>query len=340
MLTLFRRWSGHFLSIALYPYVVVEMLWSARKPTHINKFLSHKVSVRLYNLTKGITEEVESYIFGARKWKQESTLNSIDQISPGLVLRGWSSADITLDVSELCSELVTVPFRPRLSHTCTSALLSELPTLTPRGRWDADSNVLFSLNSFATLVTNQAIDRFAFALLGKYVITSALVWASFACNSEEEQTASAQVFHVDQDYLDDLKLFINLSDTWDGDGALEYITGTNHRKAKKIWSSGPMPESVVNSIYPPDQHAFFTGPIGSVFISDNRGIHRDSPPMQNKSKLALQVNFSRSQFGSEQAYASHRPGLSPNWPSFATWCSAKDSDPFVYSLLFRRSQYQ
>jgi hypothetical protein len=337
MFTLLRRWLGHFLCIGLYPYVVVEMIYCARKPGHVNHFISHKVSVRLYNLTRGMTEGVESFIFGARKWKQDSTLYSIDQISPDLVLRGWSSADITLDISELCNQLCTVPFRPRLSHTCTSALLGELPVLAPRGRWDADSNALFSLNSFATLITNPAIHRLASALLGKYVITSALVWASFACRSEEEKTASAQVFHVDQDYLDDLKLFVNLSDTWDGDGALEYIMGTNRRRVKKIWSSGPIPQSVVDSLYPPDQHTFFTGPMGSIFLSDNRGIHRDSPPMQNKSKLALQVNFSRSQFGSEQAYASHRPRLSLDWPSFGTWRSAMNIDPFVYSLLFSRS---
>jgi hypothetical protein len=338
MLTSLRRWFGNFLSIALYPYVVAEMLCCARKPAYINHFLSHKVSVRLYNLTRGITEGVESYIFGDREWKQESAHDFTDQISSSFVLRGWSSAGIALDVSELCKQLVSVPFQPRLSHSCTSALLGEIPTLDPRGRWDADSNVLFSLNSFAEIITNKDIDRLASALLGKYVITSALVWASFACSNKDEQTASAQVFHVDQDYLDDLKLFINLSDTWNGDGALEYIAGSNRRRAKKIWSSGPMPESVVNSLYPPDQHTFFTGPAGSAFVSDNRGIHRDSPPVENKSKLALQVNFSRSQFGSEKAYASKRPRLSPDWPSFASWCSARNANPFAYSLLFGMSQ--
>ena len=337
MLVQLRRWSGNFFAVALYPWAVVEMLCCLRSPAYINHFWTHKLSVRLYNFSRGLTEVIERFVFGSRPWKQKSTYKSIDCISSDFLWKGWSYADIALDVSELCEQLLYVPFKPRLAHASNSSLLGELSVLSPRGRWDADSNVLFSLTPFAALVTNQAIHKLVSALLGQYVITSALVWASFSCSNENEKTASAQVFHVDYDYLDDIKIFIHLSDTWDGDGALEYVTGTHNRTAKNIWSSGPIPDAVVNSFYPPERHAFFTGPMGSVFISDNRGIHRDSPPVQTQSKLALQVNFSRSQFGSEQAYASIRPRLSPDWPSFATWCSAMILDPLAYSLLFSRS---
>ncbi len=336
MLLRLKRWAGHCLSIALYPFALMEMIYCSHSLSYANRFLSHKVCVRIYNLTRGMTESVEHYIFGPRKWRQISILESVDSISPDFASRGWSSLDLHLDTSDLCKQLASVLFNSRLSHVINSSVLAELPSMQPRGRWDAKSADLFALTSFANLVTNPAIHKLASALLGRYVITSASVWASFPCANADEQIASAQVFHVDQDYLDDLKLFVNLSDTGDGHGALEYLAGTNLPSAKKIWSSAPISEASINSLYPPDQHVFFTGPIGSAFISDNRGIHRDSPPEMTKSKLALQINFSRSQFGSEQAYAFTRPRLSPDWPSFVTWCTALTMHPFVYSLLFAR----
>lgn len=335
VLTKIKRWVGDLLAIAIYPLAVIEMLASLRSRSYINHYAVHKSSVRLYNKTRGLTELVENYIFGIRPWKLESKIKAIDSLSPEFSKNGWSLVDINLDVNDLRDELLIVPFRSRL-HKPASATLKELSFLEAQGRWDADQTSLFSVKSFAALITNQSIQSLASCLLGDFVITSAVVWASFACATEDDRIASAQVFHVDHDYLDDIKLFVHLSDTWANDGPLEYITGTNHRKAKRIWSSAPISESAIHAFYSSSTHAFFTGLTGSVYISDNRGLHRDRPPLPSKSKLALQINFSRSQFGSEKAYASHRPRLSSDWPSFLIWQTAFEANPLAFSLLFSR----
>ena len=335
MLRFLKSWLRDLITIAMYPWVIFEMVCCVWNENHVNTLFAHENWVRMYNLSKGNTEVIERLIFGPKRWKESTIVESISSMSRDFWRKGWTSLNLSLKVSELCKELAEVQFSSRLSNNRYS-ILADLQTISPlaRGRWDAEDNKLFSLSSFASIVTSHEIHKLATELLGKYVITSAVVWVSFCCDNEEERIRSAQVFHVDQDFLDDLKLFVNLSDTSFLDGPLEYITGTNNRRSKRIWMSSPISDESVNQYYDPDKHAYFTGPMGKVYLSDNRGIHRDRPPTKKRSKLALQINFSRSQYGSGNKYSS-RPKLSKTWPSFNTWHSAITEYPFVYSLLFR-----
>jgi hypothetical protein len=336
MIANLKRWAGHLVSIALYPQVVLEMIACSRHRSYVNRFSIFKAYVRLYNLSRGKTELVERYIFGPRLWRQATSLNSISSISPTLASWGWSAVDMTLDLARLRMELESVCFVPRISRDYNPTLYSSLSGVCPQGRWDAHLPDLFSLASFAEIVTHSDIHKLASDLLGEYIITSAVVWASYSCRSDNDRLASAQIFHVDYDYLDDIKLFFNLTNTQREDGPLEYITGSHGGCMKKIWTSGPIQEVKVDSCYPPECHAYFTGPAGAAYISDNRGIHRDHPPVDTRSKLALQINFSRSQFGSEQAYLKSRPKFKQEWPSHEIWQAAFEKNERAYSLLFSR----
>jgi hypothetical protein len=185
------------------------------------------------------------------------------------------------------------------------------------------------------MVTSPQVHQIASTIIGsRYLVTSAVVWATLPCETNADEIASAQVFHMDYDYLDDIKLFINLSNVDAFSGALEYVAGSHRPGCKKIWSTEPIAEGRVWSHHPRRNRVLFTGLKGSAYISDNRGLHRDSPPSSGFWKLAMQVNFSRNQFGSEQVYAPTRPVLSPEWPSFGIWKDAMHAYPFLYNLLF------
>jgi hypothetical protein len=90
-----------------------------------------------------------------------------------------------------------------------------------------------------------------------------------------------------------------------------------------------------NNLYPENDKRLLTGPTRTVYIYNNRGIHRDSPPAVNHWKIAVQMSISRSIFGSEQHYRPSRPKLNSVWSSYQIWQRALREYPEFYNLLFK-----
>ncbi|MEI6828858.1 MAG: hypothetical protein WCK64_03260 [Synechococcaceae cyanobacterium ELA445] len=289
-------------------------------------------------MSHGFSEWIDRFIFGPRRWR--SFLNTNEDSYLQRVLKqvsnsGYACCEFSIDVDDLLDDLTSLMFVGRDGHDEKSLLELENKHSALKGRYDADNVTLLSLKSFAIIVTSEQINRLASAVLGpRFMVTSALVWASFPCDSEAQAIASAQVFHMDYDYLDDIKLFINLSDVDASSGPLEYVAASHRPGSKKIWSAEPVSVSTVWKEHPHSNRSLFTGPKGSLYISDNRGLHRDAPPELGSWKLAMQVNFSRNQFGSQQVYAHTRPKLSSQWPSYDIWRKSIVSTPLVYDLIF------
>jgi hypothetical protein len=315
-------------------------MWACRlSPRHINRFSSHRTAVYAYLLSHGLSEHIDNLIFGRRPWRYRRIGHCRDTTPQGLLTqiseKGYASITNFLPVKDLFDELVNTIFIGRVASEQYTLYELQLMHPTLRGRYDAILPSLFSLETFAKLVTSNTIYQIASSILGhKFLITSAVVWANLPCESETHAVASAQVFHMDYDYLDDIKLFINLTDVDASSGPLEFLVGSHLPSGKRCWSAEPIAEERVRRLHPHLNSALFLGGSGSAYISDNRGLHRDYPPKPRHWKLAMQINFSRNQFGSEQAYSSTRPVLSRDWPSYDIWSAALNSHPFVYSLLF------
>jgi hypothetical protein len=141
---------------------------------------------------------------------------------------------------------------------------------------------------------------------------------------------------MDFDYADDIKIFVNLSDTSASDGPLEYIVATNNAKFKKIWTDGFIQDEQIEQLYSANDTRFLVGERGTVHLCNNRGIHRDSPPDKDHWKLGFQICMSRSIYGSEELYGDYRLQLNPAWPSYEIWSIALEKDPNFYGLLFRQ----
>jgi hypothetical protein len=328
-------------TLLFYPSSLLEMYRARRSPLYINRFAAHTNALHAYLLTRGYSEWIEALVFGPRRWRlpPHSPPNANHPtMATHLSIFGYAYLDAIIPVDNVIRDLSQTTFVGRLTGERLNLVELENRHKDLRGRYDACQAALLALESFANLVTSDYIYSLTKAIMGpRFMVTSSLAWASFPCDAAVESIASAQVFHMDYDYLDDLKLFVNLSDVYPSSGPLEYVAGSHRPGSKKIWSSEPIDEKSVWGAHPRMNRILFTGAKGSAYISDNRGLHRDAPPDSGSWKLALQVNFSRSQFGSEQIYAKSRPPLSPMWPSYKIWANAISSRPFVYDLLFSSS---
>ena len=329
--------------LPIYLFVSVpEMVLCRVDRKYINSALSFAATKQIYLLTKGWSEFVERSIFGTRRWRdcQSFTLGELEpslrsEVKSSLYLHGCERLPYLVDVQDFLHDLRRCPFNSRL--TGASLLLSEMYNKPEGilGRWDINQSLLFSLPSLSRILLNENILSTIRSVCGvEAVITSCLVWASFPTQTLRDAIKSAQVCHIDYDYLDDVKIFLNLSSTDLCSGPLEYFQQSHFTASKPIWSLSPICSSLLESYYPDMKPQHFIGPVGSVFISDNRGYHRDRPPEDGCWKLALQINISRSQYGSESHYSSSRPQLSPSWPSYTHCRRALTKHPTLFSLLF------
>ena len=335
---IFRQTMRNIHTILAYPACLLEMIRCKTSLYHINSFATHTTAVYAYLLSRGYSEWIDALIFGPRLWRTPQSRQEAKDypiLLQDITHLGYAHMEQRLAVDDLIWDLKTLEFIGRVAHDKHSLLDLAKNHRDVRGRYDAEEDSLMSLQSFARLVTSEQIHQIARTVMGeRYLVTSALVWASFACDNISQAMVSAQVFHMDYDYLDDIKLFVNLSDTDTTSGPLEYVAGSHRPGHKKIWSSESIPEESVWRAHGIEKRSLFTGKRGEVYISDNRGLHRDAPPNRGAWKLAIQVNFSRNQFGSEKVYAAQRVTLSPAWPSYSIWSEVLNEHPYVYSLLF------
>jgi hypothetical protein len=319
---------------------IPEMIACRCNSGHINTYRSFRYARSIYLLSRGLSEYIDSLIFGRRYWRSTSSSTphascSIKSLLRDLTVKGFTHLpDVCTD--DLKKDLSKTRFRSRVNPIESNEYCDLLERMNIVGRWDAEQDSLYSYYTFAALVVSVLSNNYISQLLNsKFVVTSALVWASFPCNNLSESIDSAQVFHIDFDYLDDMKIFINLDLTVPESGPLEYISGTHRPLNKKIYRDDWICEETIFRLFNRSDHYFFTGDSGTVYLSDNRGIHRDSPPAIGFSKLAMQINLSRSHFGSEQMYGKGRINLLESWDSYPVWRRAIDSNPMMYRLLFK-----
>jgi hypothetical protein len=317
-----------------------EMIVCRMVPYYSNSSRAFIYFRSVYGSSKGLSEYIDKVIFG-RKYENggnnydDQNQSKLNHCLTELNSKGFVSFG-TFNCKDLMADIRTTMFRSRINPCAQLKYADLVNRQNCFGRWDADLDILYSSVSFVKLLTSILSDSIITRIIGsKYIITSSVVWASFPCRNLHESIVSAQVFHVDIDYLDDIKIFINLLPTYLESGPLEYISGSHKPLRKKIYKDDWIAEETISELYDPSCHSFFTGNSGAAYISNNRGIHRDHPPEDGFHKIAMQINLSRSQFGSEYIYKSYRTELSPTWESYKIWQNAIGSNPRMYSLLFR-----
>jgi hypothetical protein len=110
----------------------------------------------------------------------------------------------------------------------------------------------------------------------------------------------AQLYHFDMDRVKWLKFFIYLTDVTPETGPHRFVAGS-HRSGhtpKSLLRRGyaRLPDAEVESAFPRESLITFTGPRGTIFAEDTRGLHKGIPPVAGP-RLVLEFEYCNSLFG-------------------------------------------
>jgi hypothetical protein len=170
-------------------------------------------------------------------------------------------------------------------------------------------------------------------LQSKPVLDHLVMWWISNIN-EKPDAEAAQLYHFDMNKVKFLKVFVYVTDVGPENGAHCFIM--------KSHKTGAIPSSLlergyariaddeVEKCYPPEDFVEITGPRGTIFVEDTRGLHKGKR-LEKGDRLAFELEFSNSLFGSAQKH----PVLSKiHVPQFA---EALKRYPRLYSMLDMRS---
>lgn len=110
----------------------------------------------------------------------------------------------------------------------------------------------------------------------------------------------AQTFHIDNDRLRWLKIFIYLTDVTQESGPHVFVQHSHLREPRRaeLISRGyvRLSDEDVRRVYRSDEFIDIVGPAGTVLIEDTSGFHKGRMP-ENRERLMLEYQFSCNLFG-------------------------------------------
>lgn len=186
-------------------------------------------------------------------------------------------------------------------------MLADRPEGVRWGLWDQD--VITACPPFCRAAFNPSLLRVAEAYLEAPPTVSIITaWWSFP--SATAPRGGMQNFHHDRDDFRMLKVFCYLTDTTATSGPHEFVDETHSFEAllgfmgRRLWTSTTeqkkflewmevhrKEDSDVAGMFPKENIRTITGPRGSSFFEDTRGLHRGLPPV-DAPRLAFEICYS------------------------------------------------
>jgi Phytanoyl-CoA dioxygenase (PhyH) len=111
-----------------------------------------------------------------------------------------------------------------------------------------------------------------------------------------DYSAAAQMFHYDMDRVYFLKFFVYLTDVTAETGPHVFVAGSHRRKPRALRADRRYEDAEVAAHFPAERMREITGPRGTVFIADTRGLHKGKPVVHGE-RLVLQAEFALNRFG-------------------------------------------
>ena len=199
--------------------------------------------------------------------------------------------------------------------------------------YDFDHQELINHPDVQKLISDPSVIAFAQQYIGaRPVLDGVTLWWSTAFSSEPDSNA-AQLYHFDMDRIRWLKFFIYLTDVGPENGPHCFVVGTHRTGAipARFLARGysRLTENEVLDEFPADRLIEITGPTGTIFAEDTRGLHKGKP-LSSGHRLVLEFEFSNSMFGATPL----RNGRLENYhsPSFKEWVQAHER---IYSRWVR-----
>ena len=170
------------------------------------------------------------------------------------------------------------------------------------------------------LMADASIVAVAQAYIGsRPVLDEVNLWWSTGFRREADSNA-AQLYHFDMDRIRWLKFFIYLTDVTADSGPHCFVAGSHKTFAipGRFLSRGyaRLTDEEVSDAFPRDALIEFTGPAGTIFAEDTRGLHKGKP-VHMGDRLVLEFEFSNSLFGATPSATGRlRTLLSPQLMQF------------------------
>ncbi len=186
-----------------------------------------------------------------------------------------------------------------------AALKQDLPANVRRPHY-AEADLCASPTIYRVLHDHNLINLVSAYLKAPATISAVAMWWSFP---DVDQPDANQLFHHDRDDFNITKLFVYFTDVTETSGPHAYVLGTHTIPALQKSAAGWLdrapknakilsqwlekffkPDHEVLEVFGPGPVTVITGPRGSSFIEDARGLHRAVYPRAG-SRLAFEITF-------------------------------------------------
>lgn len=161
------------------------------------------------------------------------------------------------------------------------------PQVAPARFAEWSQDIVSSCPEFAQAAHDPRLLRIAEAYLEcPPVITILTAWWSYPSTAD---LGGMQYFHHDRDDFRCLKLFVYLTDVTEETGPHQYVDGTHDTASFEVpyytspeflaWFDRSHRKDAVDVAERCGPPRTITGPAGSTFLEDTRGLHRGAPPL-------------------------------------------------------------
>ncbi len=163
-------------------------------------------------------------------------------------------------------------------------------------RYLVDDQLLHEQRDVQRLAGDMSLLRVAQGYLGcRPVFTGCTMWWSAAYLDQPDDYA-AQMFHFDMNQIKFLKVFIYLTDVTPENGPHVFVKGSHRRLPKALLEDRRYTDQEVLAHFPAERTVSLTGPTGTMFVEDTRGLHKGQP-LQRGYRLCLQLQYATSGLG-------------------------------------------
>jgi hypothetical protein len=237
-------------------------------------------------------------------WPATSRFLRLDELGDALlglrtqgyyIFRNRPDSEIT---GKLLSFAETEPCWPRPRLTTPGAFPG---LLASAGRYDFDEETLLKSEEIQDWATDPLMLRLASAYVGSPAVLDLLTMWWTTPQDVQQRDGNAQMFHTDRDRLSFVKFFIYLTDVDPATGPHVYVPNSHRGVPRALAADRRMTDEEVTGLFSKGSSKFtepveITGPAGTIFAADTRGIHKGKSP-EIGNRLVLQSEFSTSLLG-------------------------------------------
>lgn len=162
-------------------------------------------------------------------------------------------------------------------------------------RYDLDEADIVRSDAAQALIADRSLLAVSQAYLESTPVQD-LVSMWWTTPSASGSSAAAQQFHFDLDRLRFIKLFVYLTDVKPENGPHVYVRGSHRDLPEPLRADRRYADDEVLAHYDSEDLLHITGPSGTMFLADTRGLHKGLHVAEG-ARLVFQLEYASSLFG-------------------------------------------